>query len=117
MMQQHIAQRFHQYNYATTRRAMSKSFCCAHLSIEVRGIVNKKTVLEGQENVQAALLDYTLTCYPSVTDKFRRLLSILPDIHAMASRAKIISIQNTAPVVRPPRRYSWKCYMQNEKYK
>lgn len=33
---------------------------------EVRGITNRKTVLEGYENVQAALLDYTLTCYPSV---------------------------------------------------
>lgn len=35
--------------------------------IEVRGITNRKTVIEGYENVQAALLDYTLTCYPSVT--------------------------------------------------
>jgi nuclear receptor subfamily 5 group A protein 3 len=34
---------------------------------EVRGIANRKTVIEGYENVQAALLDYTLTCYPSVT--------------------------------------------------
>jgi hypothetical protein len=34
---------------------------------EVRGITNRKTVIEGYENVQAALLDYTLTCYPSVT--------------------------------------------------
>lgn len=33
---------------------------------DVRGITNRKTVLEGYENVQAALLDYTLTCYPSV---------------------------------------------------
>lgn len=32
----------------------------------MRGITNRKTVLEGYENVQAALLDYTLTCYPSV---------------------------------------------------
>lgn len=37
-----------------------------YLSAEVRGITNRKTVLEGYENVQAALLDYTLTCYPSV---------------------------------------------------
>ena len=35
--------------------------------LEVRGITNRKTVIEGYENVQAALLDYTLTCYPSVT--------------------------------------------------
>lgn len=58
------------------------------LNPNVRGIVNKKTVLEGHENVQAALLDYTLTCYPSVTDKFSRLLNILPEIHAMAARGE-----------------------------
>lgn len=34
---------------------------------DVRGITNKKTIIEGYENVQAALLDYTLTCYPSVS--------------------------------------------------
>lgn len=43
-------------------------------NLDVRGIVNKKTVLEGQENVQAALLDYTLTCYPSVTVIKRRFV-------------------------------------------
>ncbi|XP_055914953.1 nuclear hormone receptor FTZ-F1 isoform X2 [Eupeodes corollae] len=58
------------------------------LNPNVRGIVNKKTVLEGHENVQAALLDYTLTCYPSVSDKFSRLLNILPEIHAMAARGE-----------------------------
>lgn len=34
--------------------------------IEVRGLVNKKHVQEGHEQVQQALLDYTLTCYPSI---------------------------------------------------
>lgn len=34
---------------------------------DVRGVTNRKTILEGYENVQAALLDYTLTCYPSVS--------------------------------------------------
>jgi nuclear receptor subfamily 5 group A member 3 len=61
--------------------------------------------------VQAALLDYTLTCYPSVTvkikqlgqffirssvfpfflptqDKFSKLLSIIPEIHAIATRGE-----------------------------
>lgn len=38
---------------------------------EVRGITNRKTVLAGYENVQAALLDYTLTCYPSVVVSIR----------------------------------------------
>lgn len=41
-------------------------FCHGPFKAEVRGITNRKTVLEGYENVQAALLDYTLTCYPSV---------------------------------------------------
>lgn len=73
--------------------------------------MNKKTVQEGHESVQAALLDYTLTCYPSVNvsntriytiyreilyittmllvqDKFKRLLDILPGIHAMAARGE-----------------------------
>lgn len=33
---------------------------------DVRGLVNKKHVQEGHEQVQQALLDYTLTCYPSI---------------------------------------------------
>lgn len=41
-------------------------FLLFRLLVEVRGITNRKTVVEGYENVQAALLDYTLTCYPSV---------------------------------------------------
>uniref|UniRef100_A0A336L7Q9 CSON006383 protein n=1 Tax=Culicoides sonorensis TaxID=179676 RepID=A0A336L7Q9_CULSO len=58
------------------------------LNPDVRGITNRKIVLEGYENVQAALLDYTLTCYPSVTEKFGKLLSIIPEIHGMASRGE-----------------------------
>lgn len=42
------------------------SFCNVEFA-DVRGITNRKTVLEGYENVQAALLDYTLTCYPTVS--------------------------------------------------
>lgn len=33
---------------------------------EVRGIVNVKCVRDGYQTVQAALLDYTLTCYPTI---------------------------------------------------
>lgn len=33
---------------------------------EVRGIVNSKCVRDGYQTVQAALLDYTLTCYPTI---------------------------------------------------
>lgn len=58
------------------------------LNPDVRGITNRKTVVEGYENVQAALLDYTLTCYPSVPDKFSKLLSIIPEIHGMAARGE-----------------------------
>ncbi|KAH8328630.1 hypothetical protein KR067_011739 [Drosophila pandora] len=58
------------------------------LNPDVRGIVNRKTVSDGHDNVQAAMLDYTLTCYPSVTEKFRRLVNILPEIHAMAARGE-----------------------------
>ncbi|EDV38215.1 uncharacterized protein Dana_GF11021 [Drosophila ananassae] len=58
------------------------------LNPDVRGIVNRKTVSDGHDNVQAAMLDYTLTCYPSVTEKFRRLVIILPEIHAMAARGE-----------------------------
>lgn len=35
--------------------------------VDVRGVTNRKTIQEGYENVQAALLDYTLTCYSSVS--------------------------------------------------
>lgn len=34
---------------------------------EVRGIGNVKCVRDGYHTVQAALLDYTLTCYPGIT--------------------------------------------------
>lgn len=40
---------------------------------DVRGVTNRKTILEGYENVQAALLDYTLTCYSSVSVRKRML--------------------------------------------
>lgn len=34
--------------------------------VDVRGLVNKKHVQEGHEQVQQALMDYTLTYFPSV---------------------------------------------------
>ncbi|PBC26532.1 Nuclear hormone receptor FTZ-F1 [Apis cerana cerana] len=58
------------------------------LNHEVRGLVNKKHVQEGHEQVQQALLDYTLTCYPSIPDKFNKLLAVLPGIHVVASRGE-----------------------------
>ncbi|KAK2581164.1 hypothetical protein KPH14_007971 [Odynerus spinipes] len=58
------------------------------LNHDVRGLVNKKHVQEGHEQVQQALLDYTLTCYPSIPDKFNKLLAVLPEIHVVASRGE-----------------------------
>lgn len=46
---------------------------------EVRGIVNVKSVRDGYQTVQAALLDYTLTCYPTIQ-----------------VRAKIVTLINTS---------------------
>ncbi|XP_077302492.1 ftz transcription factor 1 isoform X2 [Arctopsyche grandis] len=58
------------------------------LNPEVRGITNKKCVQEGYETVQTALLDYTLTCYPNIQDKFGRLVVLVPEIHALAARGE-----------------------------
>ncbi|XP_059477884.1 nuclear hormone receptor FTZ-F1 isoform X2 [Neocloeon triangulifer] len=55
---------------------------------EVRGLVNRTTVQEGYEQVQQALLDYTVTCYPQIQDKFVKLLNLLPEVHAIASRGE-----------------------------
>lgn len=48
---------------------LDKNHCDASILFkyaEVRGLVNKKHVQDGHEQVQQALLDYTLTCYPSI---------------------------------------------------
>lgn len=37
-----------------------------YFDTEVRGLVNKKHVQEGHEQVQRALMDYTINCYPSL---------------------------------------------------
>ncbi|CAH0401963.1 unnamed protein product [Chilo suppressalis] len=58
------------------------------LNPEVRGIVNVKCVRDGYQTVQAALLDYTLTCYPTIQDKFGKLVMVVPEIHALAARGE-----------------------------
>ncbi|CAH2217142.1 jg492 [Pararge aegeria aegeria] len=58
------------------------------LNPEVRGIVNGKCVRDGYQTVQAALLDYTLTCYPTIQDKFGKLVMVVPEIHALAARGE-----------------------------
>ncbi|XP_047098390.1 nuclear hormone receptor FTZ-F1 [Schistocerca piceifrons] len=58
------------------------------LNPDVRGLANRKHVQEGHDQVQQALLDYTLTCYPQIQDKFSKLLLVMPEIHQMASRGE-----------------------------
>ncbi|EFN79758.1 Nuclear hormone receptor FTZ-F1 [Harpegnathos saltator] len=58
------------------------------LNHEVRGLVNKKHVQEGHEQVQRALMDYSMNCYPALPDKFNKLLAVLPEIHVVASRGE-----------------------------
>ncbi|KAF4525789.1 hypothetical protein B566_EDAN002051 [Ephemera danica] len=58
------------------------------LNPDVRGLVNRKTVQEGHDQVQQALLDYTITCYPQVPEKFTKLCLLLPEIHHIASRGE-----------------------------
>ncbi|XP_014252281.1 nuclear hormone receptor FTZ-F1 isoform X2 [Cimex lectularius] len=55
------------------------------LNPEVRGLMNRKHVQEGHEQVQQSLHDYCLTTYPQVQDKFNKLLQILPEIHRLAT--------------------------------
>lgn len=58
------------------------------LNPDVRGIMNRKHVQEGYEQVQQALHEYTLSCYPHIQDKFAKLLMVMPEIHQMASRGE-----------------------------
>ncbi|XP_050312507.1 nuclear hormone receptor FTZ-F1 isoform X2 [Anthonomus grandis grandis] len=58
------------------------------LNPEVKGIANRKHVHEGYEQVQHALLEYCLTCYSQIPDKFNRMQSILQDIHSLAARGE-----------------------------
>ncbi|KAG8224064.1 hypothetical protein J437_LFUL001141 [Ladona fulva] len=58
------------------------------LNPEVRGLMNWKHVHDGHDQVQQALLDYTVTCYPQIQDKFTKLLMVLPEIHQLASRGE-----------------------------
>ncbi|XP_011639480.1 nuclear hormone receptor FTZ-F1 [Pogonomyrmex barbatus] len=58
------------------------------LNHDVRGLVNKKHVQEGHEQVQHTLMEYTLTSYPSIPDKFHKLLAVLPDIHEVATKGE-----------------------------
>ncbi|XP_045784001.1 LOW QUALITY PROTEIN: nuclear hormone receptor FTZ-F1 [Maniola jurtina] len=83
------------------------------LNPEVRGIVNSKCVRDGYHTVQAALLDYTLTCYPTIQDKFGKLVLVVPEIHALRRGARSTF---TSGIVRGRRRHKpslWKCFMRS----
>lgn len=58
------------------------------LNPDVRGLMNRKHVQEGHDQVQQALHDYCLNSYPQVQDKFNKLLMILPEIHDLAVRGE-----------------------------
>ncbi|XP_019760699.1 nuclear hormone receptor FTZ-F1 isoform X4 [Dendroctonus ponderosae] len=58
------------------------------LNPDVRGITNRKHVQEGYEQVQQALLEYCLACYPQIQDKFNKMQSILQEIHSLASKGE-----------------------------
>ncbi|KAL4122209.1 hypothetical protein QTP88_014582 [Uroleucon formosanum] len=58
------------------------------LNPDVKGIGNSKHVHEGHEQVLKALLDYCITANSQVQDKFTKLLSVLPEIHHIATRGE-----------------------------
>lgn len=88
---------------------------------EVRGITNRKTVLEGYENVQAALLDYTLTCYPSVevstTDSMIQLLSLISFLFAFNLRIIKKSVNDNSEIFVDEYLFifTWKLSMRKKK--
>jgi len=58
------------------------------LNPDVRGLMNRKHVLEGHEQVQQALLTYCVQNCPQIQDKFGKLIQMLPEIHSLASRGE-----------------------------
>ncbi|XP_035205852.1 nuclear hormone receptor FTZ-F1-like isoform X2 [Stegodyphus dumicola] len=58
------------------------------LNPEVRTLSNMKLVHEAYERTQQALMEYTVSCYPQITDKFSHLLQVLPEIHVISERGE-----------------------------
>ncbi|XP_054712591.1 nuclear hormone receptor FTZ-F1-like [Uloborus diversus] len=58
------------------------------LNPDVRTLSNLKLVHEAYERAQQALMEYTLSCYPQITDKFTHLLQVLPEIHVISERGE-----------------------------
>ncbi|XP_078074308.1 nuclear receptor subfamily 5 group A member 2 isoform X3 [Mustelus asterias] len=57
-------------------------------SLDVKNLENYHLVESVQEQVNAALLDYTMCNYPQQTDKFGQLLLRLPEIRAISMQAE-----------------------------
>lgn len=58
------------------------------LNPDVKGLQSRKHVQETHDHVQQSLLTYCINCYPQVQEKFTKLLQILPDLRAVASRGE-----------------------------
>lgn len=58
------------------------------LNPEVRGLSNMKLVHDAHEQAQQTLLDYTISCYPQISDKFGQMLQQLPEIHLIGMRGE-----------------------------
>lgn len=53
-------------NYFCTQKKEYLKLISYIVCADVRGIANRKHVQEGYEQVQQALLEYTVTCYPQI---------------------------------------------------
>ncbi|ESO83898.1 hypothetical protein LOTGIDRAFT_196914 [Lottia gigantea] len=58
------------------------------LNPDVSGLENRQYVEESQERVNASLLEYCLSFYPDVKDKFGQILLRLPEIRLISIRAE-----------------------------
>lgn len=76
-----------QENKATMNRTSLKS-CLFFLNADVKNLENFQLVESVQEQVNAALLDYTICNYPQQTEKFGQLLLRLPEIRAISMQAE-----------------------------
>jgi len=58
------------------------------LNPDVRGLSNYKLVREAHDQTQQALLDYTITNYPQIPDKFNQLMGQLPQLRLLTMRGE-----------------------------
>lgn len=58
------------------------------LNPEVNGLSNFKLVHDAHEQTQQALLEYTISCYPQINDKFGLLMAQVPEIRSLTLRGE-----------------------------